>query len=90
MTIEPPGTDRRSQLGGWAIDLTAGIAAGSVVGVILALNIVIFSGVDDGYQASVRAVFEQRPWAGVMAGMAIILSPVLLVLSLRRLRQNRA
>lgn len=72
------------------LDLTVGIAAGSLVGVILALNIVIYSGVDDGYQASVQSVFEQRPWAGVLAAMAIILAPVLYVLGLRRRRRNRA
>lgn len=79
----------RASLIGWVVDVTLGSVAGFIVGAILAVNIVIFSGVDDGYQASVRQVFSQKPLAGVLAGLVLILLPLVAVIGLRRVRRSR-
>jgi hypothetical protein len=81
-------TSRRAGLVGWAIDLAVGISIGGTIGAITAVNIVIFSGVDDGYQASVSQVFDERPVAGVLAFAALLAVPTLMVRALRQRRRR--
>lgn len=50
---------------GWVIDVLIGVLAGGAIGLIAAVNIVIFAGPDDGYQSSVSDVFEQTPATGM-------------------------
>ena len=73
---------------GWAVDLVVGILVGILVGGIVAVNTVIYSGVSDGYQASPTQVFDERPFAGGLAIVALLAAPALMVWTLRRRRRT--
>lgn len=51
-----------------------GAIVGAAVGLIIAVNVVIFSGVEDGYEAAPADVFEQRPFAAAIAIVAFVLA----------------
>jgi hypothetical protein len=74
---------------GWAVDIIVGGLTGAVVGAILAVNVVIFSGIEDGYEASPGDVFEQNMIAGVLVVASLVAAPVFGVVALRRLRRSR-
>lgn len=78
--------DQRKHL--W-FDVLAGGLVGMVVGAIVSVNIVIYSGVEDGYQATPSEVFSHSPVFGVLAVLALIAGPVAGVLVARRQRRNR-
>ena len=78
-----------SEIRGWAVDLLAGGLAGLAVAWIVAVNIVIFSGVDRGYQSSVDEVFRHSTLLGVTVVGLIVLGPVCGVSLLRRRRRRR-
>lgn len=46
-----------------------GGAVGALVGAIAAVNIVIFSGIEDGYEATPEQVFDENPAVGVIAAL---------------------
>lgn len=48
---------------GW---VAAGVVVGAVVGLIAAVNVVIFAGIDGGYEAGLGDVFSQQPITGVI------------------------
>ena len=50
---------------GGSIDVGLGGILGGIVGAIVAVNLVIFGGIDDGYEASLPEVFTQNPSVGV-------------------------
>jgi hypothetical protein len=54
-----------------------------------AVNVVIFSGIEDGYEASPGDVFEQNMIAGVLVVASLVAAPVFGVVALRRLRRSR-
>lgn len=80
----------RSRIRGWLVDVLAGGIVGGVTGAIVAVNVVIFSGVDRGYQASLREVFDHSPILGVVVVMVLAAGPVLGVLVARRQRGRRS
>lgn len=47
-----------------------GGAVGALVGAIAAVNIVIFSGIEDGYEATPAQVFDESPVVGIIAALA--------------------
>ncbi|MEX1281207.1 MAG: hypothetical protein AB1Z55_10885 [Acidimicrobiia bacterium] len=64
--------DRRSPSGGgmatsrrWLRGLV-GAAIGLIVGAIVAVNVQIFSGVTDGYQASLADVWDHSPFVALV------------------------
>ena len=75
---------------GWLLDLTVGGLGGGVVGAIAAVNFVIFTGIEQGYEASLAEVFQHNLVAGIITVMILIAGPVLGVLTARRLRRRRA
>ncbi len=81
--------EERTGWAGWAIDLVLGTLAGGIVGAIVAVNVVIYSGIDSGYEASMSQILEDEPVAGVLALTAFVTAPVLGVGILRRLRRKR-
>lgn len=73
---------------GWLTDLLVGGIAGGVVGAIISVNLVIFSGVDEGYQAGLGDVFRHNPAVGVLALAILIGAPVTGVILARRRRSG--
>lgn len=79
-----------SGMRGWLSDLIAGGLIGGLVGVIAAVNFVIYAGVEQGYEASLVEVFQHSPVVGIATVMILLAGPVLGVLTARRLRRRRA
>lgn len=75
---------------GWLVDLTVGGLAGGLVGAVAAVNFVIYTGIEQGYEASLVEVFQHSPIAGIVTVMILIAGPVLGVLTARRQRGKRA
>jgi len=75
---------------GWVADTVLGGILGGVAGAIVAVNFVIYVGIEDGYEASIPDVFRQNPVAGVVTVMILITGPVLGIVFARRLRQKRS
>ncbi len=73
----------------WLADVLVGGFAGAVVGGLLAVNLVIFSGNEQGYEASLGEVFEQSPLLGIAVVTLWIAGPVLGVIGARRQRRRR-
>ena len=86
MTPEPDPSRAR----GWLLDLVVGGLVGGLVGAIAAVNFVIYTGIEQGYEASLVELFQHSPIAGVITVMILLAGPVLGVLTARRLRRNRA
>ncbi len=71
----------------WVLDVLLGGVPGAVLGGIVAVNIVIFSGIDSGYQASIPEVFRENVVVGTVVVLVLIAGPVLGVWAVRRLRR---
>lgn len=72
---EPTGTARRHRTrrgAGHAVRIAVGAVVGAIAGAIASVNIVIFSGIDDGYEATPAQVFDENPLVGVVAATALI------------------
>lgn len=53
-----------------------GAVIGGIVGAVLAVNILIFAGVEGGYEASLSDALDQRPVAAITALVVLVLSPL--------------
>lgn len=73
---------------GWIVDSLIGTVWGAVLGAVLAVNVVIFSGVDRGYQASISEVFDHNQVVGIVTVAILAAGPVLGVVTMRRLRNR--
>ncbi len=71
---------------GWVLDVLLGGVPGGVLGAIVAVNIVIFSGIDRGYEASIPEVFRENVVVGTVVVLVLLAGPVLGVWAVRRLR----
>jgi len=78
------GTEVRA----WLIDVVSGGIIGVAVGVVAAVNLVIFSGIDGGYEASIGEVLRQNPIIGVMTIALLVAGPIVGVLVARRQRRR--
>ena len=83
-----PGVDARTR--GWLIDLVVGAMAGGVIGAIAAVNLVIYAGPEEGYEASPGRVFEHSLVLGLVVVAVLAGGPILGVVLARRLRGQRA
>lgn len=79
-----------SGFGAWVVDVVAGGVVGGVVGWIAAINVVIFSGVESGYQASIGEMFEHSLPTGLAFVVILSAGSVLGVVVARRQRRKRA
>jgi hypothetical protein len=79
------GTNTR----GWVIDLLIGGCVGLVVGWIVALNVMIYSGTERGYETSLAAVFDQQPIVGFAVVILVAAGPIIGVALARRMRSRR-
>jgi len=82
MEFPPLGAGPRTQV--W-ID----IFVGGVVGAIAAVNVVICSGIDDGYEATLGEVFDQSPAVRVVAVALALLGPLAGIVVARCHRNRR-
>lgn len=73
----------------WLLDLAAGGMVGGAVSAVVAVNVVIYSGIEQGYEASLVEVFQYNPIVGVVTVAILVSGPVLGVMAARRLRRNR-
>lgn len=70
------------------MDCLVGGVVVAIVGAILAVNLVIFAGIDSGYEASPREIFEQNWIVGVLTVAILISGPILGVVVARALRRK--
>lgn len=73
----------------WAVDIFAGGLLGMLFGWVVAVNVVIFSGVEGGYQAGVAEIFDKSFLLGVVVLIIFFAGPVLGVVVARRRRMLR-
>jgi hypothetical protein len=71
----------------WLIDGLVGGALGLLVAGIVAVNVVIYSGIDAGYEAGIGEVFDYNPLVGVAVVAILVLGPVLGILLARARRR---
>jgi hypothetical protein len=61
-----------------------GFVIGLVLGAIASVNVVIFSGIEDGYEAWPFEVFEENALVGVIAIVVLVAGPVIgVIIALR-------
>lgn len=75
---------------GWLVDILVGGALGVIVGAIVAVNVVIYAGIEGGYEASIADVFRQNRLVGAVTVAILGAGPIFGVLVARRLRRRRA
>jgi len=75
---------------GWFVDIVAGGIVGGVAGAIVAVNLVIYAGIDRGYEATIAEVFRQSVVVGVFTVAVLVAGPVVGVWIARRLRRRRS
>jgi len=80
---------KENDMKGWLLDLAVGGLVGGLVGAVAAVNFVIYTGIEQGYEASLVEVFQHSLIAGIVTVM-ILVGPVLGVLTARGLRRKRA
>lgn len=78
-----------NRLRGWFVDLAAGGLVGAVIGGIVAVNLTIYLGVEDGYQAGIGDIFQHSLLAGILVVGVLIAAPGLGVAYARRQRAAR-
>ena len=78
-------TSRRA----WLADIVVGGIVGGAVGAIVAVNFVIYVGIDRGYEASIPEVFRQNLLAGIVTVTILGSGPVLGAIIARRRRRRR-
>lgn len=72
----------------WLADIVIGALAGGVVGAIVAVNFVIYIGIEGGYEASIPDVFRQNTLAGIVTVTILLIGPVVGVIAARRRRSR--
>ena len=73
----------------WLVDAGIGAFAGGIIGLILAVNVVIYAGPDQGYESSINDVFEHSIITGLAAIALVIAGPIVGIVIARRLRNQR-
>jgi hypothetical protein len=72
----------------WAVDLLVGVLLGGISGAIAAVNIVIFSGMERGYESTIPEIFRQNVLVGIMTVVTLAAGPLVGVWLMRRRRQR--
>lgn len=88
-TVSVKKEDEVPAKSGWFVDLVAGGIVGGVAGAIVAVNFVIYAGIERGYEATVPEVFRQSVVAGVITVAILVAGPAVGVWIARRLRRRR-
>lgn len=82
--------ERSSAFRGWVVDVLVGGILGGIAGAIAAVNLVIFAGVEGGYEATIPEVFRESTPLGVLTIAVLAAGPVLGVVIARTIRRQRA
>jgi hypothetical protein len=72
----------------WVVDILVGGLLGGVGGAIVAVNLVIFSGMSRGYETTVPQIFDENLAVGVIVIAVLAAGPVVGILLTRRLRRR--
>lgn len=73
----------------WLLDVVVGGISGGLVGAVVAVNLVIYSGMERGYETTIPEVFRESAWIGSLVVAILVASPVVGVWIARRLRRQR-
>lgn len=73
----------------WVVDVVIGGLVGGLLGGIVAVNLVIYYGVERGYEASLSEVFEKSPLLGVVVLGSLLAGPTVGVLTAHMQRVKR-
>jgi divalent metal cation (Fe/Co/Zn/Cd) transporter len=73
--------------GGWTRYIV-GAGVGGVVGAVAAVNVMIYSGVEGGYEAGLNALFEHDVGAGLTAVALLMAGPLIGVAMVRWIRRS--
>jgi predicted membrane protein len=93
-----PGTERRivattdrhpAVWKGWVNDTLIGGLGGGVIGAIVAVNIVIYSGFERGYESTIPEVFRESGLIGSLVVAILVAGPLVGVWIARRVRHQR-
>jgi hypothetical protein len=79
---------RKTHIRQWLADCILGGTVGFIVSAVIAVNVVIFSGMSRGYETSIPQVFEQNRVIGVVASALLIIGPFAGVFLARRNRRR--
>ena len=85
-------TDLRSRTQGrkgWLTDLLIGGISGGLIGAVVAVNVVIYSGIERGYEATIPEVFRESVFLGSFVVAILVAGPLAGVWIARRLRRQR-
>ncbi|MCC6270647.1 MAG: hypothetical protein IT190_05170 [Microbacteriaceae bacterium] len=74
---------------GWLIDVVVGGIVGAVIGGIIALNVVIYSGTEEGYETGLGELFAFNWVVGILVVSVLAGFPVLGVAIARWWRRKR-
>ncbi len=58
------------------LSTSVGIVVGAAIGGVIAVNLVIFSGIDSGYESSIGDVFAHSPVTGLIAVAVLTSGPI--------------
>ena len=72
----------------WLFDGLLGGLVGGVMGAIVAVNFVIFSGMERGYESTIPEVFRQNWLVGMVTVMILAAGPILGMWMMRRRRRR--
>lgn len=73
----------------WILDVVVGGLVGLVIAAIVAVNLVITAGPDQGYESSLGDVFDHSLVLGFLTLAVLIAGPIIGVVVARRVRSRR-
>lgn len=73
----------------WLVDIGVGGLVGGLVALIGAWNLMIYLGVEDGYEASLGEAFQHSPIVGTVVAAVLVAGPVTGISIARRQRRKR-
>lgn len=73
----------------WLFDGLLGVLVGGVVAAIVAVNFVIFSGMERGYESTIPEIFRQNVLVGIITVAILAAGPILGVWMMRRRRRRK-
>ncbi len=74
---------------GWLADILIGGISGGLVGAVVAVNVVIYSGTERGYETTIPELFRESVLFGLFVVAILVAGPVVGVWIARRLRRQR-
>ena len=72
----------------WVVDVLFGVLLGGIAAAIVAVNVVIYSGIEGGYEATIPEVFRQNAAVGIVVLAILAAGPVAGVVLARRRRSR--